>query len=319
MIVPGDTGKPWRYDKMIEYILAFPDELSPVVKNFFIQEDATKDDKVWWILLYSACYCVPTACVMYKELDYRTLTKKQLHRFWVDNKSKLLFQSDRRYIKNMDQFEDIVEEFIKRSHRKPWAYLSSMLRDSEEDTYTAMYKEVNSWKYYGRFGTVLFMYNVSKLLKIPMKGTEYDWVNGSTTTEAMFNALYKDNRADSFKTNSKLTDKDKERLNHWLNKTIRILEEKDPSKDWTVLGVTSDMCSYRKMYKCTRYLGYYVDRQQEEIELLQNNYPEYPSMWKNMWKARLAGISKEYLGEVNGWSGIQKDLCNAWLDRGEFR
>lgn len=319
MKIKGDQGSPWRYKKLIEYILAFPDELSPVVRGFLKREGASKSDVVWWVLLYSSCYCVASACVMYKELDFRSVTTEELERFWQEHKSKLIFQSDRRYIKNMNQFCEIVEEFIKNSGRKPWRYISQFIGDNEEETYKSMYKEVNSWKYYGRFGTVLFLYNINKLLKVPMNSNEYDWKNGSTTTEALFNAEYKDKRAEGFKKNPIITQEDKEHLNSMLQKILKDLNKADPRRNWTILGVTSDMCSYRKMFKSTRYLGYYVDRQQEEILQLQNNYPEYKEMWDNMWADRENGILDEYLGEKNGYTGIQKHLMSSWVERGEFR
>ena len=319
MNIKGDQGKPWRYNKLIEYIVDFPDELTPVVKGFLKREKATKSDVVWWVLLYSSCYCVATACVMYKNLDFRTLTHNELEEFWEDNKQKLIFQSDRRYIKNMNQFVEIVEEFLKNSGRNPWGYLKKFIKNDEKATYESMYKEVNSWKYYGRFGTILFMYNINKLLKIPMNNNSYDWKNGSTTTEAIFNANYMDKRAEIFKNNPALTSKDINHLNKTLEKIIDDLNKISPERNWTILGVTSDMCSYRKLFKSTRYLGYYVDRQQEEILQLQKNYPEYNSMWDYMWEDRKNGIDEKYLGEKNGYVGIQKSRMSAWVERGEFR
>lgn len=319
MEIKGDTGKPWRMNKLVEYILSFPDELSPVVNDFFEKEKANFDDKVWWVLLYSSCYCVPTACAMYKNLDYRTLNSRKLKEFWKNNKSKLIFQSDRRYIKNMNQFCDIVSEFMYKCKRKPWKYLKKYISDNSKETYTKMYKEVSSWKYYGRFGTILFMYNINKLLKIPMESDFYDWKHGSTTTEAIFNAKYKDEKADGFKKDPKLSKQEIQKLDNTLKQIIDRLKSKASDKNWTVLNVTSDMCSYRKLYKASRYLGYYVDRQQEEILTLQKNYPEYADMWKSMWESRKNNLPKEFLGELNGYVGIQKNRMTSWVERGEFR
>ena len=152
-----------------------------------------------------------------------------------------------------------------------------------------------------------------------MNNNSYDWKNGSTTTEAIFNANYMDKRAEIFKNNPDLTSKDINHLNKTLEKIIDDLNKISPERNWTILGVTSDMCSYRKLFKSTRYLGYYVDRQQEEILQLQKNYPEYNSMWDYMWEDRKNGIDEKYLGEKNGYVGIQKNRMTSWIERGEFR
>lgn len=320
MIIPNDPGGNWRRKKLVEYIGAFPDEIGPLMKEFFKKNHYGKDYQVWWVLLYSACYCMGSACVMSENLDFRIVDQKGLETYWTKNKPKLIFQSDRRYIKNMNQFTEIAWEFIQRSGREPWNYIKRFIRDNPEDTYDALYKEVSSWKYYGRFGTVLFLYNLNKLVEVPLDSREYDWKNGSTTTAALFNANYRDDQADIFEKKSVLHPDESAWLDKQLRGLIKVLKKRYPEKNWTLMGVTSDLCSYRKLFKQTRYLGYYVDRQQEELATLQANYPEYyESLWKSFWQWRKRFIPQEYLGEVGGWFGVQKLLCKAWVQRGEFR
>ena len=319
MIIPGDEGKSWRYQKLIEYIGNFPDEIGPLVKDFLKQRKASRNDVVWWVLLYSACYCMGTACVLYDLLDYRTLTRKELANVWKNHKQDFIFQSDRRYIKNMNQFEEIITEFIRRSHRKPWEYLQQYIKDTPEETYKSLYKEVSSWRYYGRFGTILFLYNLNKILGVELDYSNYNWSQGATTTAAIFNARYKDERADLFEKEGKLTPKDLEKLDEYLDRVKTDLKNSYPEKTWTIMGVTSDLCSYRKLFKQTRYLGYYVDRQQEELAWLEKRWPDMSSTWERFWELRKKHIPETYLGEIEGWSGIQKERCKAWAERGEFR
>ena len=319
MIIPNDTGGNWRKNRMVEYIGSFPDEIGPLMRAYFKKQHLSQDDQVWWVLLYSSCYCMGTACVLQQELDYKTITKSQAEKFWLKNKPRLIFQSDRRYIKNMNQFVEIMGEFVRRSKRHPWQYLQQFIFDDPSKTYESLYKEVSSWKYYGRFGTILFMYNINKLMGIPMESQEYDWKNGKTTTAAIFNAIYEDDRADAFEDTASLDSFDQAFLNKTLRKLMNRLSAKYPEKTWTVMGVTSDLCSYRKLFKQTRYLGYYVDRQQDELNWLQERWPEYQDIWEDFWEDRKRYIDQEYLGELNGWSGIQKQLMTAWVERGEFR
>jgi hypothetical protein len=319
MIIPNDTGKNWRRNKLVEYIGSFPDEIGPIIRHYFKVQHMDKDSQVWWVLLYSACYCMGTACVLEKELDYKTVRKKELSEFWEINKPNLLFQSDRRYIKNMNQFNDIAWEFLTHTERKPWDYINRFITDDPYETYQKLYKEVSSWKYYGRFGTILFLYNLHKLVGVDLDYDEYDWKSGKTTTSALFNAFYLDERAEEFEKDGKLIGDELSWLDDKLYKLIKVLKKKYPDKDWTIMGVTSDLCSYRKLFKQTRYLGYYVDRQQEEIKWLQIRWPRYKDLWKSIWKWRQKVIDPQYLGELNGYFGVQKDLMTTWTKRGEFR
>lgn len=319
MIIPNDTGKNWRRNKLVEYIGSFPDEIGPIMKRYFKVNKMSKDDQVWWILLYSACYCLGTACILERELDYDTVTEKRLNRFWEVYKKDLIFQSDRRYIKNMNQFNDIAWEFICRSKREPWKYISQFITDDPYETYRNLYKEVSSWRYYGRFGTILFLYNLHKLMGIGLDYYEYDWKTGKTTTAALFNAFYLDERADEFEKDSKLTKEELTWLDDKLQKLTKVLKKRYPEKDWTLMGITSDLCSYRKLFKQSRYLGYYVDRQQEEILWLEERWPQYKSSWWDIWKWRQKYIDCKYLGEKNGYTGVQREKMLAWVVRGEFR
>lgn len=319
MNIPNDSGGNWRKNQLIKYIGSFPDEIGPIMRCYFKRHQMNKDDQVWWVLLYSACYCMGTATVLFESLNYKTLTKKDLQKFWKDNKHRLIFQSDRRYIKNMDQFNTIVEEFIHRSHRKPWKYMRQFITDDPCKTYENLYEEVSSWRYYGRFGTILFLYNLNKLLGVELDYDTYDWKSGKTTTAALFNAVYQDERANEFEKKATLSNTELNFLNQFLHKIIDKLKTKYPEKNWTLMGVTSDLCSYRKLFKQTRYLGYYVDRQQEELIWLQEFWPELESMWSWFWKARKNLLPKEFLGEVQGYTGIQKPLFKSWVERGEFK
>ena len=319
MLIPNDEGFPWRRKKLVEYIGLFPDEIGPLIRHYFTAYNMSENDQVWWILLYSACYCVGTACVLWRELDYRTTRKSDLDEFWVKNKNRLIFQSDRRYIKNMNQFNEIAWEFITRSNRTPWKYISQFIADDPYTTYEKLYKEVSSWKYYGRFGTILFLYNLHKLMGIDLDYNRYDWKTGKTTTAALFNAFYLDDRAEEFEKDAKLSSEEVEWLDKTLNLLTKNLKKKYPNKDWTLMGITSDLCSYRKLFKKTRYLGYYVDRQQEEFIWLQNQWPGYNKMWTRLWKWRGKTIDPQYLGEHLGYTGVRKEHCLAWTGRGEFR
>lgn len=301
----------------MRYIHECPDETNPLFNAYIMRHGKDRDFRIWVIFLYSTCYCLGTALYLASKLDYRTLTKSELNEFWRDNKSKLLFQSDRRYAKNMDWFVPMVSEFMSRCKRHPYKYIQSFVRDTPEETYKALYEEIDSWRYYGRFSIILFLRVLVKLTDIRVDYDEYDWKNGATTVSGIWNAMYMDDKADQFDATNKLMPGDLDTLDEALKKLKRQMARRYPEDNHTILSITSDLCSYRKLYKGTRYVGYYVDRQQEEILTLQERFPG-DALWEDLWQLRKAVLPNQYLGELNGWLGIRKDLCKSWIDRGAF-
>lgn len=316
--IPGDTGKPWRFKKMVEYIGNFPDEIGPIVNSYFDANNFSSDERLWWVFLYSTCYCMGSGLVMAKQLDYKTITPADVEGYWKANKSKLIFQTDRRYIKHMNQFTEMVNEFLTRTNRHLYDYISQFVTDDPEQTYKNLYKEISGWKYYGRFGIILFIFNLCKVFPhIKVESLEYDWKTGSTTTSAIFNARYEDERANVFDAGKiSLSADDIKMLDATLKIVTDELQKSFPQKKWNIIYVSSDLCSYRKLFKGVRYQGYYVDRQMEEILTLQKNYPEYKDLWQFIWDARSEYLDHHLLGELNGWSGIRKERCKLFLEKG---
>ena len=318
MIIPHDTGKPWRFNQAINYIGNFPDEIGSIINSWLDHSHASNDQKLWWIFLYSTCYCMGSAMILSTLLDYRNSDLNYLKAFWKVHKPKLIFQSDRRYIKNCDQFVEIVYNFVNLTQGRPYEYIMQFVTDDPEQTYSNLYNEVNRWKYYKRFGTILFIFNLCKIFPhIQVESKTYDWKSGATTTSAIFNLLYQDDLADRFDAEKlSLTVDDITMLNFYLQIITAALQKKFPQKHWNLIYVSSDLCSFRKLFKGTRYLGYYVDRQQEEIQVLQNNYPEFYEIWNFVWNARSKFIDHIFLGELHNWNGIRKKRMKLFKDYG---
>ena len=167
----------------------------------------------------------------------------------------------------MNQFNTMVAEFLTKTGRNLYEYISQFITDNPEQTYNNLYKEIFNWNYYGRFGTILFIFNLCKMFpQIEVESLDYNWRKGATTTSAIFNARYEDERANDFDAKKvMLNPEDINMLNATLKLISDALKQYNPNKKWNDIYVTSDLCSFRKLFKGVRYQGYYVDRQMEEI------------------------------------------------------
>lgn len=321
--VPGDTGGDWRFKKMVQYISESPDETGPIVHEYMKVNNATPDDKIWWVFLYSTCYCMGTAMILARMLDYKTCTEEDIDTLWKNEKSKLIFQSDRGWVRSLNKFKQMVLVFLERCNRKPYEYIQQFLTNDPEKTYSNLYTEIENNLYYnGRFGTILFISYLCKLFpEIKVETKVYDWESGATTTSALFHVLYEDEKAINFEKRGKgkynLTKEDIDILYKNLYKVIDALKEYNPSRDWNIIWTVPDICAFRKFFKQSRYPGFYVDRQLAEIKKLSKNYPEYSDIWNFVMEARQKHIDHKYLGELNGWSGPRTGLADRFLKTGQ--
>ena len=303
--IPGDDGKSFR-KKAFMSLLMNPEMgyvdgatdycmLIPYAKH----NKLTTDERIWLAFLYGLSYSQTTAIRMFHEFrDISSIDKDSLKNYWFENKESLWFNPDKKHLKNNDQVVPAIASFLKNTHRKPEEYLRTFSTGDE------VYKAIkNTWRYFGPHGAYLFfdaLYGlVPELYRDP---SAIDWKNcGRTVGEGMAHFCYED---DLIETRQFPLDK--------YNKLVEKMQEKSGQPK---VIVESTLCAFRKFFKKTRYVGYYADRMLEECAATQ---PYLKDIGVNVWKLRKLSIPEKYLGELNGWEGIRKDLCNKWLERGEL-
>lgn len=334
--IPQDTGTPWRWKRMIDYIVNAPDDTGLLIRDY--SKHWTDSEKVYWAFLYSTCYCLPTSLVMFHSIplhsiQYATLDQLRdtLTIFWNKNKQRLQFQTDRRYIKFRNQWVDAVLSFVSlvlkdidTSIFTParWLFNNTVSNDPYA-TYNNLYRSISSIPNYGRYATILFIRSLVKVTAdspcpIHVATNSYPWKEGRTTTSALMNAIYQDKIAADFDAGKyRLSLPDIRYLNTLMDTLTAQLTLRRPDTDNSIVSVSFDLCAYRKLFKSTRYPGYYVDRAQQEILNLDRDwYHEFPFMIDWFWDARKRLIPHIYLGELNDWTGVRKSLNSDFLQTG---
>jgi hypothetical protein len=258
--------------------------------------------------LYGLTYSTTTAIFIFRcypsLADIRS--KTELNNFWREFKHRLYFNRDRRYIKNNDQFVDAIAGLRKFEGKYLYDNIGSM---TDENLYKRI---VKNWPYFGRHAAFLFFDAYSKIFydgECSLSSIS-NWNEARTIAEGLALATYDDKLYLRAKHKYLLTAEDAQKLDALVAKL-----EKDCNANFTDLEST--ICAYAKLFKGTRYLGYYIDRFQEElIQARKNCYPEKDVQL--LWRLRSEVSSPTFLGEYMGWSGIRKDRCKLWLKEGKF-
>ena len=310
--IPNDTGGTWRWDKLVElYRLEdrIQDDPSPskVLALWAEYYSLTDEQKAWLSYLYGLTYSTTTAVFIFRCFPSLAgiQSKKVLRDFWEKNKSRLYFNRDRRYIKNNDQFVDAIAGLRKFEGKTLYENLSWL---TDESIY---HRIVKHWPYFGRHAAFLFFDAYSKMLsngKCTLSSIS-NWNEARTIAEGLALATYDDELYQRIK-DKKLTGEDFVKLDALVKRL-----EQDCNANFT--DIESTICAYSKLFKGTRYLGYYIDRFEEELDqALNNGYPKNDLYV--LFHLRKKVTPPEYLGECSGWSGIRKERCKLWLKEGRL-
>ena len=130
-----------------------------------------------------------------------------------------------------------------------------------------------------------------------------DWVHcGKTVPEGMAHMLYLDEII-------------AEKQQHDYVRYDKLVQKLMQKSHQPMVIVESTLCAYRKLFKCTRYHGYYADRMLKECESTASSLQH---LGIDVWKLRKQSIPKYLRGESNDWKGIRPELLNRYVTTGEL-
>lgn len=278
------------------------DTIVEPLKWYLEYKHFSKELKEKAVLLYSLTYSVPSTIVILDKIDE---FEKDPDGFWERNKEKLIFQSDRKYVKIDNAFVRAYFDFIKNGIFKEFDKYEAIDIEKAVKTICKSY-------FFARFSAFLFIETYSVVFDKRVDGFKIDWKNGSTVTSGLLNVVGRDDEANLW---------DKKRVlvvgEDFLDKVLgELLKIASTGKNASIME--TNLCAYRKLFKGSRYLGYYSDRVLEELNKTIKNFPECEDL-KLLFKAREEVIPKKYLGEKKGWNGIRKELKKLYIEKGIWK
>lgn len=278
------------------------DSIVSVLKKVCEELNLNTKQKELACLFYSLSYSVPTALVCLFKFD-EFLKNKEL--FWKKNKNKLIFQSDRRWVKMNDEFIKSFDSFIDSGIFKKLSKKETIDVSEAIDCICKCY-------YFSRFSAFLFLEAYITVFDKKTKKDKIDWKKGDTATSGLLNVINLDKEANEFDKKGVLV-VDSHLLDRLLDKLI---DSVSIGKNSAI--IETNLCAYRKLFKGSRYLGFYADRMLGELMKTIEQYPEEAKL-NQIFKSREKIIPKKYLGEANGWYGVRTELKKRFLKTGEWK
>lgn len=312
--IPGDNGKDYRLRKFAEYQHEVPSIDCRFLGEWIKKYNLDKDTAVDMIWLLSVSYNEITA-IFLNEYKIRTMEE------WLENKSKLSFGSARKYVKNLDLFVGLMEEWEQATNGKPYEWILQFVSPDAEKTYNNILNGISSLKNVGHFSAYRFVdcfVYLKDWFNMDITGSSVlDWKNCANMTSGIYNIFYEDERANEFDRTHKVSQIEKAYLKSRLKIIQETIHEIYPEQDNDISIFIGKICSFRNLFKNARYGGFHHDRQLGVIRKYQQDYPEYSELWEKCLELRKETFPERFLGELHDWDGIRKERKKIWLTTGK--
>ena len=282
-----------------------------MTKYFFDRFEYNSEQRLWLSWIYGTTYYWPTAYVIWNEFPDMELVGVDRLREWNNsNYSRLRYQTDTKWNKGhlADQFVSYQEFVGRRSQRE--ALTSNFVGDPVKDFYS-LWETVNAWHKFGRYTSWFYIQTLKQCCDIPVD-VDSLWLHDHSGSRSHRNGLcYAVGKPDWI--DQKL---DQDQIDFLEGRGRELLQEvKSKHGDKAdFFAMETALCSFKKLFrrKQGRYMGYYLDRQAEEIRKVeQDGWAGID--WQPLWDARNETIDKNYL-----YGHIDTSLFNIFLDTGNF-
>ena len=279
----------------------------------------TNEEKCWFAYLFSICYCLPTAWILFYEFpSYKKINAKEFEKYWNETKKKLVFSSDKAKVKNFDMPPKMIESYktIMGINQFDRVQKSLVLGD-KQTSYNNLYALCDKFYNFGRFSIDMYVETLTNILELEVEMPKVNWKDSSN--ESIKNGLLYALALDEYitlhhkKPEKILQKEDFDYLDLMLEKLYKQIDNEVKVDKWVVCAV---LCGWKKMFWGVRYVGYYLDRQLEQTLLTEELNSDIPFL--PIWKTRKELLDNNYLGEVNGWKGIRKEKITEFINTGNL-
>lgn len=288
----------FRYNTFLECARReseFPDEGLPkmVLSAYASERNLSDDQKILLAYLYGMCYNPLTTMYLFEEYPFGGNQEG----WWLGHKDILDFQQDKVKIKYMNQLVPSAMSFCEQ-----YSNIRSVIFSGNFDNLKKAFVPV---KYFGSHATYLMCDVLEAMFgeELSCLPKTIYWNEHRLPSEGALHLIGYDEMV-PLKERA-LSKETKDLLDAVLQNILQ-------NTSLGLLETESTLCAYRKLFKQTRYSGYYRDRHLENI----NNCKLSQHIIDFNLKVRRALIPEELLGEYSGWDGIRKDKCKEFVANG---
>lgn len=242
------------------------------------------EQKYWICFLFSTCYCVGTAYLMFMAFPEFTLaTIDNVDAWWKANRQNLLFQTDRRWVRSRNQWPSVIgsyRQFVagnSKSMSQQEAVMSSIANGTTPAARYEMLLKKFKVEQFGRFAMFLYTDLLCNVCNVQI-GVRFDIREADSSRNGLALAMGRMDLYTGRKSHAErkpLTGAEIAELNKGLmriSQELAMLPIKPRHK--TMWSIETCLCAYRKWKEDgRRWVGYYVERYVHELDKLKSMNP----------------------------------------------
>jgi len=274
------------------------------------------EQRLWLCWLYGNTYHLPTAWVLMNEFpDFELATVDRMTQWNTANYKRLRYQTDTKWNKgHLPTMFASYQEFIGTGTQRE--RLETYYGTDKEANFDALWTVLkNSLHKFGRYSTWFYLQHLKHTAGVPIQPTSLmldDYDGSRSHRNGLLLALGKADDIDRKLTRAEYAD-----LESHSHSIIVEMRERFPALASQIDYFTMEtcLCSFKKIFRKShgRYLGYYLDRQAEEIMQCEKD-GWYGIEWQVLWDARNETIDLRLDNKL----GINKEKFKAFVSSGNI-
>ena len=274
------------------------------------------EQKLWLCWLYGNTYQLPTAWVLMNEFpDFELATVDRTTQWNTTNYKRLRYQTDTKWNKgHLPTMFASYQQFI--GGRTQREKLESYYGDNEEANFDNLWASVKSGLHkFGRYSTWFYLQHLKHTADIHINPTSLmldDYDGSRSHRNGLLYALGQEDSVDR-----KLTASEYGNLESQAKEILAETKARFPELASSIDYFTMEtcLCSFKKIFRENhgRYLGYYLDRQAEEIIKAESD-GWYGIDWDVLWQAREETIDLR----LDNKRGIDKERFSSFVRTGRL-
>lgn len=255
------------------------------------------EQRYWMAWLYGNTYNLPTAWIIANEFpDYENVNLITLTKWNNENYKRLRYQTDNKWQKgHLPKMFESYKHCIGDNTQK--TFFESLLLNSPEESFNNIYNYiVNNFFKFGRYLTWFYLQTLKETcdLNIAPPTLLLNEESSRSHCKGLMYALGVEEWGVDKK--FKLNKEQLEFLNKEAAKILQEIQQEYPDLEFDYFSMETILCAFKKIFRHEhgRYLGYYLDRQAEDIIKCQND-GWYGIEWNLLWQGRDENIRKDLL------------------------
>lgn len=274
------------------------------------------EQKLWLCWLYGNTYYLPTAWILMNEFpDYELATVDRMTTWNTANYKRLRYQTDTKWNKgHLPTMFASYQKFIgdKSQREKIELHYGSTDEENFNNLWTSAKTSLHK---FGRYSTWFYLQHLKHTAGVRINPTSLmldDYDGSRSHRNGLLFALSQEHDVDRKLSASEYANLESQARDILLETKARF-PELDSQIDYFTMETC--LCSFKKIFreKHGRYLGYYLDRQAEEIQKVEAD-GWYGIEWEVLWQSREETIDLR----LDHKRGIDKEKFSYFVRTGKI-